>query len=121
MKEETGAGSVSASKQVQALRDARNMENDVVKGMSLGGPGGKASEPELQVRYVQGRALVWNGNCWIDPAIQKGKHTQTIRIKYGTDAFFGLLAQKPLTARFLSLGKNVRFVLDGILYEVSEE
>jgi Ca-activated chloride channel homolog len=117
MKDKEGSGSVTASKSVQSLNDARNLEQPQQLDIIAGDNGRKSTQ---QVRNILGRAMYQNGNAWIDPAIQKKGYRKNVQIQYGSEEYFNLLKEKPLTARFLALGQNVKFILEDTLYEVTE-
>ena len=117
MKDKEGSGSVTASKSVQSLNDTRNLEQPQQVDAIAGDNGRKTMQ---QVRNILGRAMYQNGNAWIDPAVQKKNYRKNVQIQYGSEEYFKLLQEKPLTARFLALGQNVKFVLEDTLYEVTE-
>jgi Ca-activated chloride channel family protein len=117
MKGKEGSGSVAASKQVQAMNDTSNLEQ---YARVVGGQVGQNRSMQTQVRNVLGRAMYQNGNTWIDPAVQSKKYKHTVQIKYNSEEYFKLLKDKPLSAKFLALGQNVKFVLEDTLYEVTE-
>jgi Ca-activated chloride channel family protein len=110
MREKSGSGSVAASKEVQSMNDAVNIAATRKGGYETG----------VQIRSVHGRAFYKNGIYWIDPEIQRKKYDGTIRMKYGTLEYFSLIRDKVHIVEFLSLGKNVRFVYERTLYEISE-
>ena len=116
MKTKEGAGSVAASKGLQSLNDTRSVGG---YAQPLETEAGQNRNTQ-QVRNVLGRAMYQNGKLWIDPAVQKMKHKQTVQIKYGSEEYFKLLKEKPWAAKFLALGQNVKFVLEETLYEVAE-
>jgi Ca-activated chloride channel family protein len=120
IQEKSGSGSVTASKELQDLNFMKNTEQNRAKGMSFVDSDGKKQEMNQQVRNILGRAMYQNGTSWIDPAVQKKKYNRNVQIKYGTEEYFKLLKEKPLMAKFFSLGRNVRFVFENTLYEVSE-
>ena len=41
-------------------------------------------------------------------------------VKFAGTAYWDLLKQYPVAARYMALGKNVTFVLDAVVYEVYE-
>jgi Ca-activated chloride channel family protein len=120
IKEKSGSESVATSKQLQAMHDKKNIVQNYAQGMTFTDAEGKKQELNQQVRNILGRAMYQNGTSWIDPAVQKKKYNRNVQIKYGTEDYFKLLKEKPLTAKFFSLGRNVRFVFENTLYEVSE-
>jgi Ca-activated chloride channel homolog len=73
-----------------------------------------------QTRFVSGKNFFQNDNQWIDAAVQKTPNARRIRIQFGSQDYFNLIAQKPQTAPWLALGQNVQFVLAGAMYEIYE-
>jgi Ca-activated chloride channel family protein len=95
-----------------------------------GKPGGQASEKKTArgagggqvVRFVSGKSFYQNAGRWIDSEIQTLKtKTKKIRIKFGSTTYFKLMTDKPAILKWISLGKHVEFVLDGIHYEIYED
>jgi hypothetical protein len=78
---------------------------------------GKQSQNLVQQK--QGRAFYLNSNTWIDSQIQNQKTESTKKIQFGSEEYFKLSREKYLN-EFLSLGKNIRFVHNNILYEIYE-
>ena len=73
-----------------------------------------------QTQFVSGKNFFLNGNQWLDTAVQKIPNARTVRIQFGSKEYFDLLAEHPQAAPWLALGQNVRFALDGVVYEVVE-
>lgn len=108
----SGAGSVQASKEVEAMKNAQNIA--------------QANQGRQNVnaasRNVQGRAVYNINNNWIDSKVQSQKNQQNVRrVQFASAAWFDLLHKDPNAAQFLALGKNVRFALnDSEIVEVYE-
>ena len=77
-------------------------------------------EYSQQTRYVAGKNFFQNDNQWVDAAVQKVSNAKNVRIQLGSAEYFELMTAKPKTAPWLALGQNVRFVLDGTIYEIYE-
>jgi Ca-activated chloride channel family protein len=77
-------------------------------------------EYSQQTRYVAGKNFFQNENQWVDSAIQKSSSAKNVRIQFGSAEYFELLTAKPKSSPWLALGQNVRFVLDGTVYEIYE-
>jgi Ca-activated chloride channel homolog len=120
LRESSGAPSVAASKELQAMSEAKNMSQNISPDIKVEDSEGKSLTLNQRVRNILGKVFYNNNRYWVDPAVQKKKYQQTIQIKYGTEDYFKLLQDKPLTAKFISLGKNVKFVYEEVLYEISE-
>lgn len=122
MKEKYGADSVRASKEVQQLNTAANyaQAKPGKSRMTYRDKEGMIQNVTAQVRNIQGRAVYNIGNNWVDSQIQQQKTQQSRRIQFASDEYFELIKKEPLSAQFLALGKNVRFVLNDTLYEIYE-
>lgn len=116
----SGAPSVAASKDVQSMNISKNISRNISTEVKYEDSEGNMQSIHQQVKTISGKAFYNNNAYWIDPAVQKKKYTRTFQIKYGSNEYFRLLQEKPLTGRFFSLGKNVKFIYEDILYEVSE-
>ncbi|MBN2401224.1 MAG: VWA domain-containing protein [Spirochaetes bacterium] len=122
MGQKSGAESVLPSREFQALNNAANV-GDALQGSSrlgLSPTPGNAHSGAGQVKTVQGRAVYNAGGYWIDSRIQTKKRSRTVRIRFAGKEYFDLLSKKPESAQFCSLGKNIRFMLDDVVYEVYE-
>ena len=74
-----------------------------------------------QTQFVGGRSFYQNGKQWIDAAVQKLKDAKRVRVQFGSQDYFDLLARKPQTQAWLALGQNVQFALGDTVYEVYEQ
>jgi Ca-activated chloride channel family protein len=123
----SGAPSVQASKEVQGLNSASNYAQTRQGGGRLNYRDKEGSLRNLtqQVKNIQGRAVYNIGKFWVDSFIQSQKlqkqTTQKVnRIQFASDEYFELLKKEPLSAQFLALGQNIRFVLKNEVYEIHE-
>ena len=106
MKDKSGPGSVRASSEIQKLNQAD----------ALIAADGKAVQ---QVRTIQGRAYYQaRSGTWIDARVQGNIRSPVQRIAFASSAYFSLLKQQPGLAQVLALGRNVRFIQGGQVYEV---
>jgi Ca-activated chloride channel family protein len=79
-----------------------------------------AQQAAAQTRFVGGRSFFQNGNQWVDAGAQRLQNQQARRIQFNSPEYFELWRQEPRAQAWLALGRNVRFVLDGQLYEIFE-
>jgi len=86
----TGANAVQASRRVRALKEQARTESDY----------------EVS-RTVEGRAFRMEQGVWRDQTAT-GKLT-LVPVKYGSEAYFKIIAAKPQWAKFLSQGRQVVF------------
>ncbi|MCU0821206.1 MAG: VIT and VWA domain-containing protein [Spirochaetes bacterium] len=121
MKDKSGAGSVRASEEFQALNKAMNIQqmNQGESRLDFKDSAGNSVNIASQVRKVQGRAFYNSGKLWIDSRVQDAKKNR-VRIQFGSAEYFDLLKKETDAAEILALGRNVRFVLKGTVYEISE-
>ncbi|MDG1833627.1 MAG: hypothetical protein P8J63_10410, partial [Verrucomicrobiota bacterium] len=134
----SGAGAVAAARAQQSLAQAKSATSSLQRsnaeaakpGQASGfnsyfyssGKAGGGTAAQQNIRFVAGRSFYQNGTCWIDADIQTLKaKTKKIRIKFGSKAYFKLLTDKPATLKWISLGKHVEFVLEGMHYEIYED
>jgi Ca-activated chloride channel family protein len=123
MVEKSGPRGVIASKEVEALKNAKSF-TEIYQGQSrlnYTDKEGKVQNLVSQTKNIQGRALYQAGNFWVDSKIQTLKNQQAVkRIQFASSEYFALLEKEPESAQFMALGKNVRFVVRDIVYEIFE-
>jgi len=73
-----------------------------------------------QSRFSGGKTFFLNEGRWFDVAAQKADDAKKVRIQFGSSEYFDLLKKYPQATAWLSLGKNVQFVVEGTTYEVYE-
>ena len=78
------------------------------------------TEYTRQNRHVAGKTFYWNGKRWIDATTRSLKDARPIRIKFASDEYFALYTKEPAVAKWLALGRNITFTLDGELYEIHD-
>ena len=71
-----------------------------------------------RVKYIAGRAFFQNGNQWIDNNVSKQNAAKSVRVKFGSDEYFALIAQHPEAQAWLALGQNVKLLLASTVYDV---
>jgi Ca-activated chloride channel homolog len=120
LRAQSGAPSVAASKDLQAMSESRNISQNISSEVKIEDSAGNIQSANQQIKNILGKAFYNNNQYWIDPAVQKKKFNRSVQIKYGSGEYFRLLQDKPLTSKFFSLGKNVKFVYEETMYEVSE-
>ncbi|MBN1412378.1 MAG: VWA domain-containing protein [Spirochaetales bacterium] len=122
MNSESGHGSVQASKEVQDLAMATN-KTQTTQGsdrLFFKKKDGKIMNITQQIRNIQGRAVYNNGSFWIDSLVQEKNKAKVKRLQFASAEYFKLLKSTPLAKDFLSLGKNVLFTINGVIYEIYE-
>jgi Ca-activated chloride channel family protein len=121
-KSKSGGDSVRASKEVQQMNVASNyaQARPGESRLDFKDSEGRVQDVTAQVKNIQGRAIYNVGKIWVDSRVQQQKNRRINRIQFASAGFFDLLKKKPLSAQFLALGKNIRFVLDNTIYEIYE-
>lgn len=76
----------------------------------------QAARPE-QVRYAGAKTFVRREGVWTDTAYRPGG--ATVKIGFGGDDYFRLLAARPSWGQYLALGERVIVCLEGKCYEVA--
>ena len=74
-----------------------------------------------RAKFVAGRAFFQNGNQWIDNNVSAQNSAQSVRIKFGSDEYFNLIAQNPEARPWLALGQNVKLVLNNTVYDIYDD
>ena len=73
-----------------------------------------------QTRFVAGKSFFWNGQQWLDGAVQKAPNHKRLRLQFGSPEYFEFSARNPKALPWLALGQNLTFVMDVTIYEVYE-
>jgi len=93
MREESGARAIAMSK---AIQDYKKQDN--------------AGDALATVKYVGKKVFTLIDGRWIDNAFKKEMKVTTV--KFGSEEYFKLLADKPALKDFLALGQKVTVVLE---------
>lgn len=124
-KRKSGRASVRASQEQQTLNRATNLaaaqEGLGLDRLNYTNNAGEVKNMGSNILNVQGRAFYLNNNQWLDAniALTNGSTQKAKRIQFNSDAYFKLL-QNQATTPFLALGRNVRFELENMVYEIYE-
>jgi len=118
----SGSGGVRASKEVQQMNDALNIAQTRPgeARMNYRDSEGNVRNIAAQIKNIQGRAVYNVGKFWVDSQVQQQKNQQAKRIQFASTEYFDLINKEPLSAQFLALGKNIRFVMNNTIYEIYE-
>jgi len=74
-----------------------------------------------QNKFVNGRNFFLNDQQqWIDPGVQNLTNAKRVRLQFNSTEYFALAAKESRALPWLSLGRNVQFILDGMVYEIYE-
>ena len=113
------AGGMAASKPTSGV-----MRGKMASGLALPGKAGEVArrldDAEQQTRWVNGKTFAQNGANWTDTAVQSQTNAKRNRVQFASKDYFDLLTDKPESAQWLALGRNVQFTLGSELYEVFE-
>jgi Ca-activated chloride channel family protein len=119
LKEKSGAASVQASQEFDALNKVQNLPQTQQgsKRLNYSSNAGKQQNLTQQIKHIFGRAFFQNGEFWIDSQLQTAHFTKTKRIKIGSKEYIDLLNTFEKLAPVLALG-NVRFYFNDTFYEI---
>ena len=122
MKKKSGKGSIQASEEFQALNKAENSAQTRQGNSRLNYRNNKGRIVNInkQIKNIQGRAIYNTGKYWVDSRLQYEKINKVVRIQFGSKKYFNLLRKNLLSAKFLALGKNVKFIINDTSYEIFE-
>jgi Ca-activated chloride channel family protein len=74
-----------------------------------------------QNRFVNGRNFFQNEQQqWVDSGVQNQSNAKRVRLQFNSAEYFALAAREARALPWLSLGRNVQFVLDDTVYEIYE-
>ncbi|MBC7250436.1 MAG: VWA domain-containing protein [Anaerolineae bacterium] len=73
-----------------------------------------------QVKQIGDKAFVYREGIWTDTTFDPTKMTP-VKIGFGSDAYFELLAARPEWGKYFAVGQYVIVVLDGTAYQVVPE
>lgn len=116
IKEKSGKDSVEASRGFQTLNDSENIDKiQKIEDKNF------TISNQFQIKNIMGRSFYQSGNFWNDSLIQEiSESAKTIKIKFASDDYFSLMKKNPEVSKYLSLGKNIRFMFEKLLYEIYE-
>jgi Ca-activated chloride channel family protein len=100
---ESGKSAVDAAANIGSYRGAVTWQSVQVK----------------EARYIGGKAFFLRNGYWIDTAYDET--LPVTEIIFGTEQYFDFVSAHPEFSKYLSLGKNVAFSVDGRSYRIHEE
>ncbi|MBN2189077.1 MAG: VWA domain-containing protein [Chitinispirillaceae bacterium] len=118
-----GAPAARASSELQEMHRSTNIEQMLQgkKRMEYKDKAGSVQNVTQQVKNILGRAFYNNGAGWMDVNVQKQKkEIKKNRVQFASAEYFDLLKKFPQAAQFMSLGKNVSFVMNSEVWEIYE-
>jgi len=82
-------------------------------------PGGQGSsgEEERTLKYAGSKTFLRSGGIWTDTTFDP-QTMETVKIGFGTETYFQILASRPAWGKYFSLGKEVIFIAEGKAYQV---
>jgi Ca-activated chloride channel family protein len=86
---------------------------------SAGGGETLPAEAAQVVRLVGNKTFLLKDGVWIDTAFDPSR-METVKVGFGSDEYFDLLAARPEWGLCFALGERVIFVAEGIAYEITE-
>jgi Ca-activated chloride channel family protein len=104
-----GGQGYARQENARAFADARPTTGEVTE---------RFDQYSQQTRYVNGRAFYQNGDQWVDSRVQQLPNARRVQVKFNSDEYFDLIARHREAAPWLSVARNVQFVLDDTVYEI---
>jgi hypothetical protein len=83
--------------------------------------GARVVQYTQRAKYIAGRAFFQNGNQWVDNKVSTQNADKSVRIKFGSDEYFTLLAKYPEARPWLALGENVKVLLASTVYDIYDD
>ena len=105
---------------------ARGSTSTMIPARQAGGAKAEQESIDLnqqlgdQTRFVGGKTFFQNASQWVDSDAQKFPNARRVKVSFGSTEYFGLLKKHPHAQAWFALGREVQFVLDGTLYEITE-
>ncbi|MBN1977950.1 MAG: VWA domain-containing protein [Anaerolineae bacterium] len=99
--------------------DRAEKEGDLYDSESVGGGEALPEEAAQVVRLVGSKTFLLRDGVWIDTAFDPSKMT-TVKVDFGSDGYFDLLAARPEWGAYFALGSRVVFIAEGTAYEIVE-
>jgi Ca-activated chloride channel family protein len=78
------------------------------------------SPASAKVKQVGSKTFILKDGVWIDTTFEP-ERMEVVKVPFGSEAYFRLVAENPQLGRYFSLGKRVIVVERGKAYEVVEE
>jgi Ca-activated chloride channel family protein len=94
-------------------------EGDLYDSESVGGGEALPEEAAQVVRLVGSKTFLLRDGVWIDTAFDPSRMT-TVKVDFGSDEYFDLLAARPEWGAYFALGSRVVLVAEGTAYEIVE-
>ncbi len=71
------------------------------------------------VKYIEDKTFLYQNGIWIDTAFEPGT-VDILKIGFGSQVYFDLLATRPSWGKYLALGDHLIFVAGDLVYEIVE-
>ena len=76
------------------------------------------SASDGKVKHAGDKAFILRNGVWTDTTFVPEKMTTT-KIPFGSAQYFDLLAQHPEWSKYIAVGAQVIFVVNGVAYEIT--
>jgi Ca-activated chloride channel family protein len=100
----TGAIAVQQSKRAREQQEVMRVDED---------------SNSAAIKTAGGKTFYLREGVWTDSEFKAGATLPETSVKFGSDAYFALLKQKPRLAEYFSLGERVVVVFEGRIYRVN--
>ncbi len=119
--EESGDASVAAAQATRKLSEAKTRADleMAFQYSQLGSAPGKVVVRQAS-KEVAGKTFFDNGGLWVDGEVAEETDAKIVKVAFGSDAYFELLAKSAEVAKWLSVGVRVQVLVDATVYEITE-
>jgi hypothetical protein len=104
LKASTGKSAVQAAEKLRSLK-----ESSVV-----------GESHEAPIRHLSGKTFEQRDGVWTDRAFDPKAKLPELAVRFGSEAYFLLLGEKPELGKFLGLGEKVVVVFEGVVLRVGD-
>lgn len=112
-----GLGGTTASEQVRDYAGADQLNHRDVEKKNTD-PSKTNNGTQIDIQDAGGRAFYKNSGYWVDSYIEYQKNKGLQQINFGSDEYFKLAFKDKSIAQILALGRNVRFMYEGVIIEI---
>ena len=107
-----GAEAVDKAEAESNLRSAESVPQPIVTGDSY-----LPDSDQPVLKYIGEKTFFFRGGVWIDSTFDSDS-MNTLQIGFSTSVYYELLSARPEWGKYLALGENVIFIIDGKAYEI---
>ena len=115
---ETGGAAVAAARSSARLKSA-SITNASKAAYEESLYGNRIRFEQQATRVVAGKTFYQNNAAWVDAEAAEQSGAEIRKIDFGSDAYFKLLSRSATIAKWLSVAGNLQVLIDGAIYEIT--